>query len=138
MSPFAHLLHELRLRHGVRQSDLAVLIGYDQTYISAVEVGLKGPPTAEFIDKVAGALALPDEDRVALHHAAEASQRKLVIDLDTPQDAYWLLKELRDQFRNLSPTQIRVLRDVLRMPNEGRAEDPVRRLRRRSRQEATM
>lgn len=138
MSPFAHLLHEVRMRYGIRQSELAELIGYDQTYISAVEVGLKGPPTVEFIDKVAGALALPDEDRTALHYAAEASQRKLVIDLDTPQDAYWLLKELRDQFRNLSPTQIRVLRDVLRMPNEGRAEDPVRRLRRRSRQEATM
>jgi len=86
VSSFAHLLHELRLRHGVRQSDLAALIGYDQTYISAVEVGLKGPPTTEFIDKVAGVLALPDEDRLALHQATEASQRNLVVDLDTPQD----------------------------------------------------
>lgn len=132
------MLHELRVRCDVRQSELAELIGYDQTYISAVEVGLKGPPTAEFVDKVAEALGLPDEDRLAFHQAAEASQRKLVIELDTPQDAYWLLKDLRDHFRNLSPTQIRVLRDVLRMPNEGRAEDPVRRLRRRTRQEATM
>lgn len=140
MSPFAHLLHELRLRHGVRQSELSELIGYDQTYISAVEVGLKGVPTSEFIDKVARALGLSDEDRLALHQAADASQRKLVIDLDAPQDAYWLLKELRDQFCSLTATQIRVMRDVLRMPGEDRAaaQDPVRRLRRRSRQEATM
>lgn len=140
MSPFAHLLHELRLRHGVRQSELSELIGYDQTYISAVEVGLKGVPAADFIDKVSKALDLSDEEKRALHEAAEASQRKFVIDIDAPQDAYWLLKELRDQFHNLSTTQIRVLRDVLRMRVEGQvaAQDPVRRLRRRSRQEATM
>lgn len=96
-------------------------------------------PTSEFIDKVARALGLSDEDRLALHQAADASQRKLVIDLDAPQDAYWLLKDLRDQFGSLTATQIRVMRDVLRMPGEDRAaaQDPIRRLRRRSRQEAT-
>lgn len=62
MSPFAHLLHELRLRHGVRQSELSELIGYDQTYISAVEVGLKGVPASDFIDRVSKALTLSDED----------------------------------------------------------------------------
>lgn len=134
MSPFAHLLHELRLRHGVRQSELSELIGYDQTYISAVEVGLKGVPASDFIDRVSKALTLSDEETLALHEAAEASQRKFVIDIDAPQDAYWLLKELRDQFHSLSATQIRVLRDVLRMRVEGQvaAQDPVRRLRRRS------
>jgi transcriptional regulator with XRE-family HTH domain len=76
------------MRHGVRQSELAELIGYDQTYISAVEVGLKGPPTPEFIYKVAEALELSDADRLVLLQAADASQRKLVIDLDTPQDGY--------------------------------------------------
>lgn len=56
MSPFARQLHELRLRHGIRQNELAELIGYDQTYISALEVGLKGPPTPEFVDKVVATL----------------------------------------------------------------------------------
>ncbi|WP_204266503.1 hypothetical protein, partial [Enterobacter hormaechei] len=78
------------------------LIGYDQTYISAVEVGLKGVPASDFIDRVSKALTLSDEETLALHEAAEASQRKFVIDIDAPQDAYWLLKELRDQFHSLS------------------------------------
>lgn len=28
MSPFAHRLHELRMHHGIRQNELAELIGY--------------------------------------------------------------------------------------------------------------
>jgi predicted transcriptional regulator len=45
MSPFSHFLHELRLQHQIRQSELAELLGYEQSYISALEVGIKGPPT---------------------------------------------------------------------------------------------
>ena len=46
MSPFSQLLAETRRRHGLRQIDLAELLGYEQTYLSALEVGAKGPPTA--------------------------------------------------------------------------------------------
>ena len=51
MSPFSHFLHELRLQHQIRQSELAELLGYEQSYISALEVGIKGPPTDEFVRK---------------------------------------------------------------------------------------
>ena len=50
MSPFSHFLHELRLRHQIRQSELAELLGYEQSYISALEIGAKGPPTEEFVE----------------------------------------------------------------------------------------
>jgi hypothetical protein len=58
MSPFARQLSEFRMRHGIRQNELAELIGYDQTYISALEVRLKGPPTSEFVDKLVTTLPL--------------------------------------------------------------------------------
>lgn len=142
MSPFANLLHSLRMKHGIRQVDLAALIGYDQTYISAVESGLKGPPTDEFVSRLGQVLPLTKLELQELQIAADASQRKLIVDLDTPEDAYWLLKDLRDNFRTLSSTQIRVIRDVLRLSSEERAApadgEPVRRLRRRSRMEAAM
>jgi transcriptional regulator with XRE-family HTH domain len=128
------------MKHGIRQVDLAALIGYDQTYISAVESGLKGPPTDEFVCKLGQALALTPQELSELQIAADASQRKLVVDLDTPEDAYWLLKDLRDNFPTLSSTQIRVIRDVLRLSSDDgkAASEPVRRMKRRSRLEATM
>jgi len=52
MSPFSHFLHELRMRLEIRQAELAELVGYEQSYISALEVGLKGPPTQEFITRL--------------------------------------------------------------------------------------
>ena len=140
MSPFSHFLHELRLRLEIRQADLAKLVGYEQSYISALEVGLKGPPTQEFITRLIQALALSPSEQQQLRNAVGASERKLVIDADTPQDIYWLLKDLRDQVDSLSPVQIRMMRELLSMRGAITEElpDPVRRLKRRRKEEATM
>jgi len=62
MSPFSHMLYELRMRFEIRQADLAELVGYEQSYISALEVGSKGPPTPEFIDKLVSVLELSGSD----------------------------------------------------------------------------
>jgi transcriptional regulator with XRE-family HTH domain len=77
MSPFARQLNELWLRHGIRQNELAELIGYNQTHISALEVGLKGPPTPEFVDKVVATLPLTPAKQEELRTVAKASDRKL-------------------------------------------------------------
>ena len=144
VSPFANLLHSLRMKYGIRQVDLAALIGYDQTYISAMESSLKGPPAEEFVNRLAEALPLTQQEQQELLLAADASQRKLIVDLDTHEEAYWLLKALRDNFRTLSSRQIRMIRDVLELPGESTAgvasieAEPVRRLRRRPRLEASM
>ncbi|HRM52435.1 MAG TPA: helix-turn-helix transcriptional regulator [Ottowia sp.] len=140
MSPFSHFLHELRMRHGVRQVELAERIGYEQSYISALEAGAKGPPTPEFVDRLQSALGLTDEEACKLRAAADASQRKLVIDADMPQDVYWLLDRLRATLPDLTPTQVRVINEVLNMPTspaDAWPESP-RRLRRRNLKEAQM
>lgn len=141
MSPFSHLLRELRMRHNVRQVELAELLGYEQSYISALEVGLKGPPTQEFIERLKAALPLSSAEQQELLAAVEASQRKLVLDSDTPQDVYWLLKELRDAVQQLSPVHVRMIRDVLSL--RGAAEstgfaEPTSRLKRRTKEGARM
>ena len=103
------------MRLEIRQAELAELVGCKQSYISALEVGIKGPPTQEFITRLIQVLALSPAEQQQLHNAISASERKLIIDADTPQDRYWLLKDLRDQFDSLSPVQIRMMRDLLRM-----------------------
>ena len=128
------------MRHGVRQVELAERIGYEQSYISALEAGAKGPPTPEFVDRLQSALGLTDEEACKLRAAADASQRKLVIDVDMPQDVYWLLDRLRATLPDLTPTQVRVINEVLNMPTspaDAWPESP-RRLRRRNLKEAQM
>jgi transcriptional regulator with XRE-family HTH domain len=131
MSPFSLFLHDLRVRHGLRQADLAELIGYEQSYISALEVSLKGPPTMEFLDRVANAMSLSHEERCQLWAAAQASQRKLVLNLDTPPDIYWMLNELRSEVDRLTPVQVRMIREVIAMRSAmSESREPVRRLKR--------
>ena len=79
MSPFSESLHSIRVRHGLRQVELAKLVGYEQSYISALEVGLKGPPTDEFVERLTAAIPLTKEEQEALRAAAQESHRKLVI-----------------------------------------------------------
>lgn len=63
MNPFACLLHTIRMQRGIRQTELSDLIGYEQTYISALEIGKKGPPTPEFVERLITALDLKGEER---------------------------------------------------------------------------
>lgn len=139
MSPFSHLLHEIRLRHGLRQADLAERIGYEQSYISALEVGLKGPPPNDFVERFSTGLALTQEEKATLYQAVDASQRKLVIDADAPNDMFLLLKELREGARRLSAEQIRLIRDIVKLPTSmGPVPQRIRRLKRKPKEEVTM
>jgi transcriptional regulator with XRE-family HTH domain len=140
MSPFARQLHDLRMRHGIRQSELSELIGYDQTYISALEVGLKGPPTPEFVDKLIERLDLSPMDAQQLRAAAEASDRKLVLDTDSHTDIYLMLAALRRSGASLHPAQARIIRELVELPDNVRQSEPapVRRMKRRRNEEAKM
>ncbi|TYK72029.1 helix-turn-helix transcriptional regulator [Comamonas sp. Z1] len=140
MSPFARQLHELRMRHGIRQNELAELIGYDQTYISALEVGLKGPPTIEFVNKLVRTLSLTSSEECELRVAAKASERKLVLEPDAHPDVYWMLDALRQRLDGLHPAQARLIRELLNLPDIVRRQElePTQRLRRRRNLEAQM
>ena len=140
MSPFARQLHDLRMRHGVRQNELAELIGYDQTYVSALEVGLKGPPTPEFVDKVVKVLPLTAAEEHELRLAAQASDRKLVLEPDAHPDVYWMLDALRQRLAGLHPAQARLIRELLNLPDVVRRQEtePMLRPRRRKNMEAQM
>ena len=139
MSPFSQFLHDLRVRHGLRQADLARRIGYEQSYISALEIGLKGPPTDEFLDRVSVAMSLTETQQENLRAAAQASQRKLVIEPDAPPDIYWLLNDLRDEVQHLTPVQVRMIREVIALRGAmHEPREPTLRLRRQRKEEAPM
>lgn len=116
MSPVAHLLHDLRIRSGLRQRVLAEQMGYETSYFSALEVGVKGPPPAEFVDRLIRALNLSEEEQKTVRRAAAASRRRFKITHDMPEEVFWMMAELQEQVRTLHPTQVRIIRDTLTLP----------------------
>lgn len=133
MSPFSATLQELRLVYQLRQAELADKLGYEQSYISALEIGTKGPPTAAFVEKLISALELDSTWQSRLWESLEASQRKLVVPSEAPEAVFRLCNELRRQLDHLHPAQIELMRIALRLPQSMRTEPPAsqRRLRRR-------
>jgi len=140
MSPFSQCLVTLRTRYGIRQGELADLVGYEQSYISALEVGLKGPPTLEFVKRLSEALSISSEEKQYLHEALLASQRKFTIELDAREDVYWMFRDLREQLPELSEVQVRVIRDILRLhdPQQRQILKPMRCAKRRNTEEVAM
>jgi transcriptional regulator with XRE-family HTH domain len=140
MSPFASALHSLRMEHNICQAELAAMVGYEQTYISALEVRSKGPPTEAFVKKLISVLNITGDERECLLEAANASSRKLVINTNMPQDVYWLLRDLKNHLHDLSPAQIQIVRQVLALKDSIDEKPPneMNRIKRRKKMEANM
>lgn len=49
MSPFALLIRTFREARNLRQNEAAELLGYEKSYLCALETNNKGTPQAEFI-----------------------------------------------------------------------------------------
>lgn len=140
MSPFSKYLNQLRMNLSIRQVELAELLGYEQSYISALEVGTKGPPTPEFIERLIEVLSLSEEQQENLHEAVDASQRKLIIPSDVPEDIYWLVQDLRRHLNTLRPAEINIIREIIKLKDNTPPHLPmqVQRLRSRRKEEARM
>lgn len=132
MSPISAVLHELRNAFGLRQVELANLLGYEQSYISALEIGTKGPPPPEFVNRLIGKLNLDPDWQTQLWDSLEYSQRKIVLPPEAPEAIYRLLNEFRQKFERLHPDQIELIRIALKLPQSLAVECP-RPLRRRIR-----
>lgn len=115
MSPFADALRTLRFKHGLRQQELADLVGCDRSYLSAVENDLKRAPSATFVRTVSSALKLSEADAAGLQRARDRSQRAYVVPADTPMQAYDFVFELFACLEGLSSLQVQAMRAVLEL-----------------------
>lgn len=137
MSPFAELLHDTRLRYGFRQGELAQLIGCKQSFISAIEVGLKDAH-ADFLGRLASGLNLTHDETVELQEALNASQRKWVIPADSSTEMFLLIKDLRAHIHQLSLEQVKLIRSVIDLPISADSTDKrIRRAKNKPKQGVT-
>lgn len=138
-SPISIYLRDLRLRVGVTQINLAHSIGYEQAYVSSIELGLKSP-SPEFLSKLVAMLKLSLEDRENLEMAVKASRRRFILPPDSSAKTFLFFNELWDKLDRLHPALLDAMHVMLKV-EEQVAERPryqPTRLRRRSKQEVPM
>ena len=113
LSPFSIYFHDLRRRHRVSQKYLARMMGYEQGFISAMEIGRKGPPNDEFVTRLIRALRLEEREQAALMQAVAESQRRYVLPDDAATDVYRMVHKLWKEIDSLHPAQIRMINEIL-------------------------
>lgn len=116
MSPFSIYLKCLRLGRGYKQKALALQLGYEPSYISALERGEKGPPKKDFTDRLIRSLALTEEEQATLAQALKNSRRHFSLPSRASEREYTLLHQLEPQLGHLSPLQIQLIELALHIP----------------------
>jgi transcriptional regulator with XRE-family HTH domain len=107
VSPFAETLRALRLSRGIRQKDLAARAGYEQSYLSALEMGSKGRPSSDFLRRISVAMQLSSHELVTLRAAARHSQRRYFLPPDSRPVLYTLCSELWRELPNLTESSLK-------------------------------
>ncbi|MDR5170381.1 helix-turn-helix domain-containing protein [Methylobacillus flagellatus] len=129
------------MSRGVRQGELARMLGYEQAYVSALEIGRKGPPSTEFVGKLIKVYDLSSIEQEALHLAVASSERRLVISHDADREVYKTLTELKKYLEKMRPEQLRIIRDVAKLSEElleTQQKEMPRKIKRRLKTETTM
>lgn len=116
MSPFSILLRQLRVRRGLKQKDLAHHLGYESSYLSALERSEKGPPRQDFIRRLIRGLELDEAEQAELARTLKASRRQVSLPARASEGEYALLHQLEPQLGHLHPLQIQLIELALKIP----------------------
>ena len=122
MSPFAAWLQDMRERRGLTQAELAAAFSVSRSYLSALELGRKGPPSAQTVARAVAALDLDANAAIELAVIVEASDPSLTISHEAPREVFLLLAELREHLSHLHPAQSELIRRVIRIGEDFQRE----------------
>lgn len=91
------------------------MLGYEQSYLSALETGAKGPPRKDFVGRLIKVYALDQEEICELERALNESKRILVLPKGASQDEFQLFSRLSHQLGKLKKHQIDLITIALDM-----------------------
>lgn len=104
MTPFGLKMRELRRQHNRTQQQQATFLGVSKAYISALETGGRGQPSAIFVDQICVWLGLIWDDAENLKRLASLSHPKPSIDVRGKNaNAVYLANLLAQNINSLSP-----------------------------------
>ena len=115
MSPFANHLLLLRRGRGLKQKDLAELMGIGTSYLCALESGRKEPPSPTQLARMATALQLNHDEQRALIEVADLSRRNLEIPTEASAEEYEVAHALVDRLGQLTHEEVDLIKLVLKI-----------------------
>lgn len=121
------------------QLDLAKAIGYEQGYLSSIELGLK-TPSQEFLNRLVEKVQLGEEDRLGLEVALSASNRHFSLPHDASTETYRFCNALWAKIDQMHPALMQALHSMIAVEDqvEQRPRHQPTRLRRRRKKETPM
>lgn len=118
MTPFAEFLFQLRRTRGLRQKELADLLGVDSSYLSALEGGRRDPPASGRLEHFARILGLSQDQTGEMLRSAAMSGRRIDIPDDASREEYILAHEFATELGSFSGAQIELMRTFLRIKRD--------------------
>jgi transcriptional regulator with XRE-family HTH domain len=114
MTPFGAKLRELRSARGILQRDMAAALEVSAAYLSALEHGRRGAPSAGLIHQICEFLGLIWDDADELKHLARLSRPRLKVNAAglTPEQTA-LGNRLARELRNLDPQTVQAMHLLL-------------------------
>jgi len=128
MTPFGLFLTNMRRSRQLRQKQLAMDLGINASYISALEKGRKEPPSKQVLERLIVALELNDEEQAALWESAEQSKKSFQLPKGMMLAEYQMVNKLRKQLGSLSEGQIILILDVLALNTTKTMQSNIRRI----------
>lgn len=113
-SPFSIILRNVRLRASLTQLQLARSLGYEQGYLSALELGIK-TPRDEFLAKLVSNLNLDGKSLAELELAVKRSRRRYTLPPEVSTETYVFCSDLWDKIDRLHPNLLQALQQMISM-----------------------
>ncbi|MDD5581459.1 MAG: helix-turn-helix transcriptional regulator [Methylobacter sp.] len=128
MTPFGKFLEIIRRSRQLQQKQLAVDLGINASYISALEKGRKEPLSKQVLERLITSLELDDEEQATMWKCGEQSKRTLHLPDGMMLAEYELVSQLRQQLGRLSQEQITLMMNVLALNTSKNKQSNMRRI----------
>jgi transcriptional regulator with XRE-family HTH domain len=113
MTPFGRFMRNLGTERGLLLKDVADMLGVTSAYLSALEHGKKGPPSAALVSKLENSLKLTAEQRKELRSAVRDSTSSMEIPSKASPFAFETANAFARKLPNLSEQQLRKIKGIL-------------------------
>lgn len=113
MTPFGLFMRRLRLESGLLLKDMAETMGVSSAYLSALEHGKKGAPSADFIASLEAKLKLDASLKAELRRAAQDSATSLTIPSKATPLGFQTAHAFARKLPNLSEKQLRAVMSIV-------------------------
>jgi len=115
MNPFATQIRKFRKERKLSQKEAANLLGWEQSYLCAIERGIKSAPQTNFVNVLIEKYRLTGEETKVLLQALKQSERRLMLPLSASEAEFELISCLREQIGQLKPHQIEMMKLALKL-----------------------